>query len=205
MYGLPRTWPPEPLVRRLGSAGLAGLGGLRDRGRGISGPGLRRSGGLRPARLRQWRLRLAPFGEDLLIRLGPAPEPGEETDVGQVQAAEHQEHLADLDREDLDYLAGAAYLAGHAHREGDEAQVEQVEPGHDQAAGRLRGRYLAAEHVQQEDPAAARQGRAHEHREGDADEQVHDVGDDNSHSGSSRLTAVLERVQVSSQLTDVSM
>src|ERR1019366_8566408 len=183
MYGLPRTWPPEPLVRRLGSAGLAGLGGLRDRRRGISGPGLRRRGGLRPARPRQWRLRPAPFGGDLLVRLGlgPAPEPGEETDVGQVQAAEHQEHLADLDREHLDYLAGAAYLAGHAHREGYEAQVEQ------------------------EEPAAARQGRAHEHREDDADEQVHDVGDDNSHSGSSRLTAVLEHVQVSSRLTDVSM
>src|ERR1039457_6839030 len=93
----PETWlGGAGRARRPARASARGAGARGPGGGG--GPGLRGSGGLRPARPRQWRLRPAPFLGDLLVRLGlgPAPEPGEETDVGQVQAAEHQEHLADL-------------------------------------------------------------------------------------------------------------
>src|SRR5260221_14543189 len=98
-----------------------------------------------------------------------------------MQRTEHQEDLSDLDREQLQPLPGAVDVPRRPHGQRHETEVEQVEADHEQPVDRIGQAVIPVEHVEQEGPAAARQGPADADREPDADQQVDEVGEDDAH------------------------
>src|SRR6516162_9596682 len=78
--------------------------------------------------------------------LAPA-EPGVEGDVQQVQGAEHQEFLADLDRQHADRLPRPVDPSRRAHGERDVAEAEQVEADDEHPVDRPGHALVAAEHL----------------------------------------------------------
>lgn len=71
--------------------------------------------------------------------------------------AQHHEHQADLRREELDRLLKVVRLDPVLERERHISDVDEIEPDHQQLVDRIRQRLIAAERVQQEDPAVAEQ------------------------------------------------
>jgi len=98
-----------------------------------------------------------------------------------VQQAGDEQHLAELDREQLHRLPGVLHIRRGAHREHHETEVEQARPDDEQGGHGTSECRVTAEHVGQEGLAAAA-----EHDRGDdgqqrADQQVDDVNRDNPH------------------------
>jgi hypothetical protein len=98
-----------------------------------------------------------------------------------VQAAQHEELLAELDQQDVERPGRRADMTGGAKGQRHVAEVQQVERQHDQPAHRV-GQPLVAEQGGHHDPAAARQRGADDDSESDAGYEV-DEGERDDHAG----------------------
>src|SRR5262249_20767220 len=104
--------------------------------------------------------------------------PGEDKQVEEVHAAQSQEHPTQFVAEHFNGPSPGRDLRRGLKSQGDEADVDQVEPNHQQVIDCGGQGFIAVEGVHQEDGSAFVQRARHPDGQIHADEYVKDVGND---------------------------
>jgi hypothetical protein len=95
-----------------------------------------------------------------------------------VHHAEDQQHHAELGRQGLEDAPGVGDGAVAVEVERDEAEVDEVEADHQEVVDGIGELLVPVQHVGEEDPPVAAERAGDPDGQGDADDQVDDVGDD---------------------------
>ena len=103
--------------------------------------------------------------------------------VEEVHAAEHQQDLPDLDRQQLDRGLQADDRLG-SQRQGHEPEVHEIEADEQQVVDRVRRQCIVVEGVEQEGTPVLVQRVSHPNGEGDAEGEVDEIGADHAASPS---------------------
>ena len=98
-----------------------------------------------------------------------AAEMGDRAHVEEMHAAQHQHGEADLGAEEADRFGIAGRFLAQAERQGDEADIDEVEADDEQMVGRSGQLRIMAETLDQEDLAIFRQGARDPDGDGERD------------------------------------
>ncbi len=107
------------------------------------------------------------------------PHLREDVEVEEVHATEDEQHGTDLGAQRLDQLLHIGRLVAILQREGDVADINEIEADDEQMIDRVGQRLIAVKGIDKEETAILVQRAGDPDGEGHADEEIKNVGDDN--------------------------